>query len=130
VVVNGRSYIAQSGGGVIEITEEVAGTQAINWSRAGLPVGARRLSGGVPTGVLEGSRYNPGQQLRVYVRKLDIYQQPGFSSDIVGQVLDGEYVAILAGPAEADGVSWWQVQTVRSLGWIVDEKDGIAALGP
>lgn len=147
---NGRQYIANINGDVREITGQVAGTRAVNWVDGGLPPGesppANDGSTGIvpvgttavpsqpvlPLGVVEGSQYQPGQQLRVYSTELNIRTGPGVAYPFARNFLEtGEYVAILAGPVDADGVTWWQVQTADGIvGWIAGEINGLVTLGP
>jgi SH3-like domain-containing protein len=82
--------------------------------------------------VIAGAIYQPGQQLRVYAETLNIRGGPGTGFDFVrGFLVTGEYVAILAGPVEAEGITWWQVQTADgAIGWIAGAIGGVATLGP
>lgn len=154
VQVNGRQYIADINGGVNDISGQVAGARAVNWVEGALPPSAETTSPGIvpvgataeqvivpvgataapsiPIGVVEGSQYQPGQQLRVYSTELNIRSGPGVAYDFARNFLQtGEYVAILAGPVNADGVIWWQVQTADGIvGWIAGEIDGLSTLGP
>jgi hypothetical protein len=88
----------------------------------------------IPLGVVEGNPYGyqPGQQLRVYVTELNIRTGPGVIYPFARAFLQpGEYVAILAGPVEADGAVWWQVQTADGVvGWIAGVINGAVTLGP
>lgn len=76
----------------------------------------------VPDGIIAGSRFNPGQQVRFFgdVNR-NLRSRPGLGSPEVGFVGPGEYVAILAGPYEANGFVWWRVLNARGqIGWIGD----------
>jgi hypothetical protein len=141
VQVNGRQFIARINGEIREITGQVAGARAINWVNGGLPPGDNAApppsnpnppSSSIPSGVVAGSQYQPGQQLRVYVVSLNIRQGPGVGYGFARPALiTGEYVAILAGPVNADNVTWWQVQTADGVvGWIAGEINGAVTLGP
>lgn len=145
VQANGRQYIARVNGEIREITGQVAGARAINWVQGDLPVGESgpAASGGIvpvgataaqaiPLGVVEGSEYLPGTQLRVYTLQLNIRSGPGIGFDFARNFLtNGEYVVILAGPVEADGFRWWQVQTADGVvGWIAGMVDGAVTIGP
>jgi len=144
---NGRQYIANINGEIREITGQVAGTRAVNWVEGSLPPGEPLPpvdgSGGivpvgttavpsVPLGIVEGSPYLPGQQLRVYSSELNIRSGPGMAYPFARNFLQtGEYVAILAGPVEADDAVWWQIQTADGVvGWIAGEVGGVVTLGP
>jgi hypothetical protein len=70
---------------------------------AGLPPGAQVAESppqsAIPSGVVAGSRYQAGQQLRVYTEALNVRSQPTTSQANVVEVLArGDYVAILAAP--------------------------------
>lgn len=133
VIAGGRQYVATVSGAVQDITGSVAGSAAINWVSGGLPSGAD--SGAppsfIPSGVIENSRYAPGQQLRVLVDLgLRVRSQPGLGGGQVGSADTGEYVAILAGPVRLDNIEWWQVQTGSGIvGWIAGEINGLSTLG-
>jgi SH3-like domain-containing protein len=120
---------------VRDITGDVSGAEAVNWVQGVLPPSAETGSTGpvpTPSGVIAGSQYEPGQQLRVYSSELNVRAGPGYSYDFVRNFLvAGEYVRILAGPVEAEGGVWWQVQTADgSIGWIAGEINGSATIGP
>ncbi|MEZ4671753.1 MAG: SH3 domain-containing protein [Anaerolineae bacterium] len=132
---NGRQFLASVDGEVREITGQVAGAQAVNWVSGGLPPGdgggAPPVIQPTPAGVIEGSLYPPGTQLRIYSTQLNIRSGPGTGYDFVRNFLElGEYVVILAGPVEADSARWWQVQTADGyIGWIAAEIGGVATVG-
>lgn len=139
VIAGGRVYVANVNGTVQDITANIGGTRAVNWVSGGLPAGAQSSdtsggaipSGFIPSGVIEGSRYTPGQQLRVLSAEgLRIRAEPNLSANQLGGVNQGEYVAILAGPVRFDNIEWWRVQTAASLvGWIAGEIGGFSTLG-
>lgn len=136
VRTGGRIYIASINGSVQDITNSV-GTSAVNWVSGGLPadsspVGPPALpTDYVPSGVIEGSRYTPGQQLRVIsTTALRIRSQPGTDANQLGGANPGDYVAILAGPVRFDNIEWWRVQVADgTVGWIAGEIDGFSTLG-
>ncbi len=133
VTADGRQYLASIKGTVQEITGRVGGG-AVSWVRGGLPPGSAAPAASnnfVPSGVVEGSRFIPGQQLRVLsVDGLRMRNQPGLSGGQVSSVLPGEYVAILAGPVNLDNIEWWQVQNARGdVGWLAGEINGFSTLG-
>jgi hypothetical protein len=126
-----RHYVARIDGVISDITDVIGTTQAVGWVKSGLPANARSPQPYIPSGVIAGSKYQPGQQLRVYADDgLNIHTEPSLNASTVGAVGRGEYVAILAGPVEADGIIWWRVQTVSSSGWIGGQIDGTVTLGP
>ena len=135
VEANGRQYLASIDGSVTEITGLVSGARAVNWVEGDLPPGdgfSGPTTPPTPAGVVEGAIYFPGQQLRVYSETLNIRSGPGTGFDFVrGFLVTGEYVVILAGPVEADGATWWQVQTADgAIGWIAGAIGGGSTLGP
>ncbi len=144
VQTGGRQYIANINGEVRDISGQVAGARAINWVNGELPqgndgggsgvapVGQPDTSGQLPQGVVEGTEYQPGTQLRVYVQELNIRQSPGVNSPLMRDLplTTGDYVVILAGPVDMDGARWWQVQTADGLvGWIAGAINGSPTLG-
>ena len=73
----------------------------------------------IPDAVIAGSEYYPGQQLRILVDYLNVRAQPSTSSGIVGGLLQGDYVAVFAGPYDNEDYRWWQIQTAdNAFGWI------------
>ncbi|MBI1280495.1 MAG: hypothetical protein GC179_20400 [Anaerolineaceae bacterium] len=150
VQTGGRQYIANINGDVRDITGQVAGARAINWVNGELPQGndgGGANNGGIapvgqpdnggqspqlPQGVVEGTEYQPGTQLRVYVQELNIRQSPGVNSPLMRDLplITGDYVVILAGPVDMDGARWWQVQTADGLvGWVAGAINGLPTLG-
>jgi dipeptidyl aminopeptidase/acylaminoacyl peptidase len=131
---NGRQYLASVNGSITEITGQVSGARAVNWVEGDLPPGdgfSGPAAQPTPAGVVAGAIYQPGQQLRVYAETLNIRSGPGINFDFARNFLvTGEYVAILAGPVEADGATWWQVQTADGvIGWVAGAIGGLATLG-
>ncbi len=133
VVANGRRYIAQVSGSVSEV-----GGRAGNWVCQNLPSGAQSIGGQqapqeIPSGVIAGSQYQPGQQLRIYRDALNLRSYPGTDSGIVDALGYGEYIRIVAGPyPDPNGrYVWWEVMTADSVrGWLAAEIDGYPAIGP
>jgi len=135
VTAGGRRYVASVNGSVQDITDSTAGSTGIGWVTGGLPSGGGTGSSSgappdfVPSGVVEGSRYTPGQQLRVLSESLNLRAQPNTGAEVVGGVFSGEYVAVLAGPASFDGIEWWQVQTASgNVGWLAGVINGFDTL--
>ncbi len=117
VSVQGRQYTVQvEGGSVVDATDRLRDPQ-FSASEFG--------SSTIPSGVVQGSQYQPGQQLRVMIPNLNIRQSPSTAAARVGQLLEGDYVAILAGPHQSGGYPWWKVQTANYLvGWIAGAING------
>ncbi len=79
----------------------------------------------IPAGVVVGSQFSPGEQLRVLVPNLNIRQEPSTSSGVLGELLSGDYVAIFAGPYENEDYRWWRIQTANNIfGWIAGTING------
>jgi len=129
---------------VTDVSASVAGSGgvgALSWASGaiagGTPVGTNPGApssglppGFVPPGVIEGSRYQPGQELRVFVPELNIRVSPTTNAEIISVVPYGNYVVILAGPANADDVEWWEIQTADgTVGWIAGVIQGLDTLG-
>ncbi|MFN8373477.1 MAG: SH3 domain-containing protein [Anaerolineae bacterium] len=131
---NGRQFIAYLNGTITEITDQVGNVAAINW------VGGAALTNNTvstvpivatPSGVIEGSQYQPGQQLRYLGQvALNIRAAPGTNGAVVGALQPGSYVVILAGPSDVGGFVWWQIQTAEGvIGWIAGTINGVNVLG-
>jgi len=135
---DGRKYIATVDGQVQDITDVIGGIRAVAWIGGRLPADDSTGAGSVPpeyipSGVIEGARFQPGQQLRVAssTGQLNLRAQPQLDAERVGGAFNGEYVAILAGPRLFDGIEWWQVQLANGqTGWMAALIDGAAVLIP
>jgi len=116
VSVQGRQYAVQvDGGSVTDATDQLSDPQ---FDAGGLAPAT------VPTGVIEGAVYLPGQQLRL-ARNMNIRQDPSTDSPVIGGLETGDYVAILAGPYLESRYEWWRVQTANFVvGWIAAKIDG------
>lgn len=122
ISVGDRQYTANVNSGYVIDTTDLTR----NPSFGSGPLGAAPL----PAGVIRGSEYFPGQQLRA-VQNLNVRQGPSTSTQIVGGLFSGDYVAVIAGPHEAEGYRWWRVQTANNiLGWIAGTIGGRATIAP
>lgn len=87
----------------------------------------------VPSGVIAGSRYEAGQQIR-YIGEIprNMRQSPSLSGRIMGAVNPNEWVTVLAGPYEASGYVWWLVSDARNIqGWMSTQTtDGFSFFEP
>jgi hypothetical protein len=133
-----RSFIANVNGSINEISEAVGDVQAVNWGtlppNSGTGV-ANIPADYVPPGVIEGSRFSPGQQLRVQssTGQLNLREAPSMEAGAIlpAGLPNGSFVAILAGPVITEGVEWWQVQTAAGqIGWMAAAIDGVDVLVP
>jgi len=126
VIAGGRQYIAYTDG---RVTEVVLGSQVPGGTAPNpvAPIGVRETPAAdapmiVPGGVVEGSRYAPGQQIQILWEQLNIRSAPGLDAAFAGAFLRrGQYARILAGPIEVDGYVWWQV--------VATTEDGINVTG-
>jgi hypothetical protein len=122
-------------GRVRDITAQVGGTLAVNWVSGDLPAGTPAQTipqlPPIPSGVIEGSRYQPGQQLRVLnPQGLNVRLGPSLDEPIIGALNQGDYVAVLAGPTFFEEIEWWRVRTADGLdGWIAGQIGGAPTLG-
>ncbi len=116
VSVRGKQYTVQVvGGSITDATGRLSNPQ-FSQSEFG--------SSSIPSGVLQGSAYYPGQQLRM-TQTLNVRGGPSTGNPIVGRLERGDYIAILAGPHRESRYEWWQVQTAGNIvGWIAGKIDG------
>jgi hypothetical protein len=132
---DGHSFVVNAfTGAITELTNQV-GANPINFVQGALPptaVADGGIPAALPSGVIEGSRYAPGQQLRVQnPTGLNLRAQPSMAGTIVGGVLINNYVAILAGPVQAESIEWWQVRAADgNSGWIAAQINGLDTLTP
>ena len=78
----------------------------------------------IPSAVIQGSAYRPGQQLRAQ-GGLNVRAQPATTSQIVGGLFPGDYLAILAGPYISGDITWWKAQIANdTVGWVAGQIDG------
>lgn len=144
VITGGRVYLARITGEVLDVTDSVqssGGLGAVGWANGsvagGVPAGQTPGTAPtaapvyVPPGVIEGERYNPAQQLRVQVAELNLRTQPSTGAGVLAVLRTGDYVAILAGPAFAEGYEWWRIQSAAgAVGWIAAVINNNETLGP
>ncbi len=126
---DGRQFLATINGTVQEVS---GGSNAVNWVNEGLPANNQPDAlpeGQIPSGVVAGSRYAAGQQVQIATETLNLRTDPGIAAPLIRPLGQGEYVVILAGPAQLDGYPWWYVQTAdRTTGWIAGEINGFATI--
>lgn len=57
----------------------------------------------------------------------DVRSGAGQAFAIVAQLVNGDTVTVLEGPINADGFTWWRVQTSTAItGWIAQDANGVA----
>ncbi|MCE2472766.1 MAG: SH3 domain-containing protein, partial [Anaerolineae bacterium] len=122
VSVQARQYTITADGS--SITDNTEGTSNPQFGVA--PAAAAQS---IPDGVIAGSEYSPGQQLRVAVDYLNLRSEPSTSSAVQGGLVFGDYVAIIAGPYDNEGYRWWQAQTAdERVGWLAGAINGAPTL--
>jgi hypothetical protein len=129
---SGRRFVVNVSGA---ITELEAGGQPVNFLDTTANTDAATTEAPtvyIPEGVIEGSQYQPAQQVQyVGAEVLNIRGGPGTGYAPVGVLQPGTYVAILAGPAENNGFTWWQIQSAGGIvGWIAGTINGRSVLSP
>ncbi|MEW5870444.1 MAG: DUF3160 domain-containing protein [Chloroflexota bacterium] len=82
------------------------------------------LPEGYPVDVLA---FRPGDVYRITKtgNRLNVRAEPSSSAAVLRQLKTGEYVRIIAGPTQAGGFTWWQMQLdpqldSQVLGWAVE----------
>lgn len=123
VSVQGRQYTVRVDGGVITDTTDLASNPSFGSGGVG--------ASPVPQGIIQGTEFLPGQQLRVITSNLNIRQDPSTGSIILGGLVQGDYVAAIAGPYENEGFRWWRVQTASNIvGWVAGTIAGSFTITP
>ncbi len=73
----------------------------------------------------------PGGYARVEAETLNVRAAPGVQNERVGVLLQGQVVALLEGPQEADGYRWWRVRGPNDLvGWAAEGTEDTRWLVP
>ncbi len=72
-----------------------------------------------------------GGRARIAAETLNVRAGPGTNYDRVGVLFQGQEVAILEGPQEADGYRWWKVRGPEGLeGWVAQGTDEVEWVVP
>lgn len=134
VIVGGRDANGSQVLGVIDVPENVPldGAVACGDIRPLDTTGANTVrvtpaaafSGALPSGVVEGSEFEPGQELVVASPNsegLNLRTEPNADvPNVIRYLLNGEFVRVLAGPYDQGALRWWRVRTAQGEeGWIV-----------
>ena len=123
VSVFSRQYTVRVDTGVITDTTDLTSNPSFGSGGTG--------AAQVPQGVVAGSEYSPGQQLRVLSSNLNIRQDPTTGSLILGGLIQGDYIAVIAGPYDNEGYRWWKIQTANNIiGWIAGTINGTLTVSP
>lgn len=122
--VQGRQYTVQADGSAIADVTDLTDNPSFGLADIGFSP--------IPTAVVQGSEYLPGQQLRVAAASgLNIRQRPTTASQILGGLVRGDYAAVIAGPYEDERYRWWKVQTADNIiGWIAARINGALTVAP
>ncbi|MEO8395468.1 MAG: SH3 domain-containing protein, partial [Chloroflexota bacterium] len=140
-------YVAQvRSGAVSEITLAVAGTLAVEWL-GGAPPASNTQPGGAaaPIATVEGAQATaaPGQvgvqgnygllvntQVQVIASAgVNLRAEPSTTARALRLLNAFEYVLIIGGPSNADGIVWWQVKAADGqVGWAAEGSGGVQYL--
>jgi hypothetical protein len=60
----------------------------------------------------------------------NVRSQPSQASELLGNLAEGSTFAVLEGPACADGMAWWRVQSADVTGWTAEGMDDTYWLQP
>ena len=136
VAAGGRQYVVYVDTRVIQDITAGVGNSAVSWMTGGIPATNPNVvvvpeSGFIPSGVIEGSRFQAGQQVRIIATTgLNFRQSPTTNSTIIGRLNQGDVVAILAGPVHSENVEWWRVQEFYGYtGWVAGAINGVSTMG-
>ncbi len=124
-----RSYLVSSGGSITDVTNGAPGSPAAQPAGGGNPPPA---PGNIPSGVVEGSRYSAGQQLRILNPPgLNVRAQPSTETAVVGSLSRGDYIVVLAGPVDDPLYTWWQIESAAGVrGWVAGTIEGTDTISP
>ncbi|MFW5772309.1 MAG: SH3 domain-containing protein, partial [Phototrophicaceae bacterium] len=130
---NNERFIARVNGAIEDISASIGGDAALNWVSDEVqdirqPVATPEPFR--PPGVVEGSSYQPGQQIQILAATLNVRESPTIESTIFTTLVQREWVAILAGPVEGGEFVWWRVRTAGGVtGWVAASINGAPTLG-
>jgi hypothetical protein len=144
-VTTSHYYVAEVTGTVREITEQIAGALAVEWldsvpqpaASTAVPLTAvpATIAPAVtvaPVGQVTGQGsygISLNQQVQVIAPAgARLRTAPSISAEELVWLNTYEYVRVIGGPEQADGLTWWQVETDSGLtGWAA-ESDGFQQL--
>ena len=124
-----RYYIAKVNGMVQEITASVVGAPAVEWIGGGLPaIGTPGAP--VPTAITSAYGLSVNKLVQVIAPVgLNLRVNPSSTSQELALMKRYEYVVIVGGPVEEEGLIWWQVQMATGqVGWAIEGVNGIQLL--
>lgn len=129
---DGRSYYVSANGSIRDASGGVSSVPVVGGiETTGTGVGVVPAAS-IPSGVIEGSVYSPGQQLRVLADGgLNVRAEPSTGTSIVGSLARGDYIVVLAGPVQDEQYTWWRVQDAfGTQGWVAGVIGGVATISP
>jgi hypothetical protein len=78
-----------------------------------------------------GSELAIGGYAEVLVNGLRVRAAPGTGAEVRGSVDAGEVVQVVGGPADADGLRWWEISIAELRGYVASAgADGTLYLAP
>jgi hypothetical protein len=130
VTANGQSFIVAANGTINNSSGGLVSAPVRNPNNIGANV--QQSGSNIPTGVIEGSRFSAGQQVRVSnAAGLNMRVRPATVNSIVTTLDDGEFVVVLAGPFNDGQFTWWQVQSASGeRGWVAGVIEGRDTISP
>ncbi|GAB1420911.1 hypothetical protein MASR2M15_10390 [Anaerolineales bacterium] len=137
LTVNGRQYTAKVDSGAVYETRTSASAPPVVPADPDVfvPVGATAEPLSIlPESIIADNAFGfvPGQNVRVLAADgLNLRASPSLYGEVIGSVENGEFVALLAGPYQADNYGWWKILTARQeIGWIAGDQNGQSWLIP
>jgi hypothetical protein len=116
-----RYFVAALDGTMREITAEVAGAMAVEWTSAIPPsLALTPFAPAAATGLAPGGRAEV-----VFPGGVNLRAAPSLNAEVVGGLELGEQVEVLEGPRFADELTWWRVRNqVNREGWAAQGAGG------
>lgn len=148
-----RYYVAEVDGTISEITGQVAGALAVEWlggvlppltltpvssptaapvqptsAEAIAPAGAVAPVGQVPLASAYGITVN--QQVQVIAPAgVNLRAQPSQSAVQLDLLNSYDYIVVIGGPVQLEGIIWWQVETgTAQIGWVAEAIGNVQLL--
>ena len=138
-----RYYVAEASGKVSEISESVGGSLAVEWLGGAPPPVSDQASGtaaavegvqATPAPGQVGVQGNYGLSVNTQVQVIapagvNLRAEASTSAQALRLLNAFEYVLIIGGPVEADGLTWWQVKAADGqVGWAAESVGGVQLL--
>ncbi len=125
-------YVAEVSGTIREITASIAGALAVEWI-GGVPAIPAAGASAAPTltpavASQYGLRVNSAAQV-IAPAGVNLRAEPSRDGAVLQLLNAFEWVLLIGGPVEADGMIWWQVQSAASqIGWAAESAGGVQLL--